>query len=486
MSETSNLKEKTAKGFLWAALSNGTQQIVTMLIGIILANILSVEDYGMVAMLTAFSVIAGNLQEGGFTSALCVKKDAKHEDFNAVFWLSIIVSVAVYITLFFCAPLIASFNHTPELTTLGRVIFLGFVVSSIGTAHTAYLFRHLMVKQKTSSQVLASITSGILAMIAAFFGWGCWSLVVMDISYKVTYTSLVWYFSPWRPTLSIDLRPAFRIFGFGSRLLITNLLNTINNQFLQTILGHYYPQKQVGQYAQANKWNTMCSTLLTNMVGNVAQPVLASVNEEEGRQVRIFRKMLRFTAMLSFPALLGFGLISPEFIPLTIGEKWLPCVPYLQTLSIVGAILPLSQMFSNLLISKKQSTTYLCSTAAFLVLQLTLVLLLYPHGVQALLYGISALNILWLFVWAILARRLTQITITQTISDILPFLLFSIIALVAGGLLAQCFAHPLAAMLVKIVTAVIVYCTILQCCRVTIWQESITYILGKILKKKTK
>ena len=151
MSNISNLKESTAKGFFWAALSNGTQQVVMMLIGIVLANILSVEDYGMVAMLTAFSVIAGNLQEGGFTSALCVKKEARHEDFNAVFWLSMMVSVTVYVALFFCAPLIAEFNHTPELTLLGRVIFIGFVFSSMGTAHAAYLFRNLM---KTTSNLL--------------------------------------------------------------------------------------------------------------------------------------------------------------------------------------------------------------------------------------------------------------------------------------------------------------------------------------------
>ena len=480
------MKESTAKGFFWAALSNGTQQVVMMLIGIVLANILSVEDYGMVAMLTAFSVIAGNLQEGGFTSALCVKKEARHEDFNAVFWLSMMVSVTVYVALFFCAPLIAEFNHTPELTLLGRVIFIGFVFSSMGTAHAAYLFRNLMVKQKTMSQVLSSMLSGVFAIIAAVAGWGVWSLVVMDLSYKMIYTALIWYFSPWRPSFNIDLRPAFRIFGFGSRLLVTNLLTTLNNQFLQTILGHYYPDKQVGQYSQANKWNTMCSTLLTNMVGNVAQPVLASVNEEEGRQVRIFRKMLRFTAMLSFPALFGFAVIAPEFIPLTIGEKWLPCVPYLQTLSVVGAVLPLCQLFSNLIISKQQSTTYLCSTAAFLVLQLTLVLLLYPYGVQILLYGISALNVLWLFVWSILARRLSGITVLQTLGDILPFLFAALLAIGGAACVGYFISNLLLCLLAKIVVAVMIYAVIMQLAKVQIWKECVAFIFAKILRKKQK
>ena len=486
MSNISNLKENTARGFFWAALSNGTQQMVMMLIGVMMARLLSVEDYGMVAMLTAFSVIASNLQEGGFISAICVKDEAKHEDYNAVFWLSMMISAVIYITLFFCAPLIAEFNNTPGLTVLGRVIFLGFLFASMGTAHAAYPFRNLMVKEKTISQVVASIVSGVLALIAAFAGMGVWSLVIIDVAYKVCYMLMVWHFSPWRPTLRIDLRPAIAIFKFGSRILATNLLTSSSQQFLQAILGHYYPQKQVGQYSQANKWNTMCCTLLTSMVGNVAQPVLARVNDEEGRQVRIFRKMLRFTAMLSFPALLGFGIIAPEFIPLTIGAKWLPSVPYLQTLSLVGAITPLSQLFSNLLISKKQITTYLCSTACFLVLQLVLVLGFYPYGVQVLLYGILALNVMWFFVWATLARKYTGITIWQSLTDVVPFLLAAGVAIGLAGVVGHFVPTLLLSMFVKIVVAIIVYAVIMQIAGVQIWSECVAFVLGKFLKKKQK
>ena len=484
MDSNSNLKENTAKGFFWAALSNGTQQIVTMLIGIVMARQLSVSDYGMVAMLSVFSILAGNLQESGFTSALCIKKDAHHEDFNAVFWFSIMMSFSIYILLFICSPYIAKFNNTPELTLIGRIIFIGFFISSFGTAHAAYLFRNLMVKEKTSSQVLASLCSGVTGLIAAFTDCGYWSLVVMDLTYKLTYTSLVWHFSPWRPTFDINLRPAFQMFGFGSRLLATNMLTTVNNQLLQSILGHYYIDKQVGQYSQANKWTTMGSSLLTGMIGNVAQPVLASVNEEEGRQVRIFRKMLRFTAMLSMPALMGLGLIAPEFIYLTIGEKWMPCVPYLQTLCVAGAFIPLNQMFSNLLISKGQSNSYLLATCGFLLCQLTAVLTLYPYGVQQLLYAISALNIIWLLVWYAFAHRLINITLWQTLSDILPFVLIALLSLTIAYFAASPFSSPWITLPVKIIMAAVVYGVIMQMTGAEIWKECTQFLLLKVLKRK--
>ena len=153
-----NLKENTAKNFFWAMLSNGTQQVVMLLVGVLLARKLEVSDYGMVAMLTVFSVLAQNLQESGFSMALCNKRDAEHRDFNAVFWLSVCISVVVYTVLFFCAPLIAAFNHTPELTLVARVIFLGVVVISFNTAHWAYLYKHLMVRERTISQVSLAIS----------------------------------------------------------------------------------------------------------------------------------------------------------------------------------------------------------------------------------------------------------------------------------------------------------------------------------------
>ena len=476
------LKESTAKGFFWAAFSNGTQQVVTMLIGIVLARILSVSDYALVAMLSVFSLIAGNLQESGFISALCVKKEAKHEDFNAVFWFSIITSLCIYALLFFCAPLIAKFNNTEELTLLGRIIFIGFFISSFGTAHAAYLFRNLMVKEKTSSQVMASLTSGTCGLIAAFAECGYWSLVIMDLTYKITYTSLIWHLSPWRPTCNINLKPAFRMFGFSSRLLITNLLTTLNNQVLQSILGHFYVRNEVGQFSQANKWTTMSSSLVTGMVGNVAQPVLASVNDEANRQIRIFRKMLSFTAMITLPAILGLGLIAPEFIYLTIGEKWLPCVPYLQILCIAGAFIPLNQMFSNLLISKGQSNYFLLSTCGFLLCQLTAVLTLYPYGILQLLYAIASLNVGWLVVWFLFARHLVQITFLQVLHDILPFILISFVSLACGFLATMSLTNPWLILFTKIVVTAVVYTTIMQLLGMEIWKECLTFALNNLRK----
>lgn len=478
-----NLKERTARGLIWSVFGNGAQQLVTMAIGIILARILDRSDYGLVAMLTVFSIVAGNLQESGFTSALAIKRDASHRDFNAVFWFSIITSGCIYLLLFCCAPLIASFNRAPELTLLGRVMFLGFFISSFGTAHAAWLFRHLKVREKTSSQVVASMVSGVVGLLVAIAGKGVWALVVMDLMYKLTYTAMIWHWSTWRPTWQIDLRPAWQMFGFGSKLLLTNILNTVNNQLLQSILGHYYRPTQVGDYSQANKWNTLGFSLLGGMINSVAQPVLAKVEDDGQRQIRVFRKMLRFTAMMSFPAMFGFALIAPEFIPLALGAKWTFCVPYLQVLCLGGAFIPVNSVFSNLMISRTRSDLYLSATAAFLVCQLALILYFASSGDLLPLVGaITLLQPLWFFVlWAVVRSQI-KVSLYAVATDVFPFAVAAALSMLAGWAVTNALDSVWLSLLLKVVLAAAIYCLCLWWCRVVVFRESVEYVLAKIKK----
>lgn len=179
--EESSLKEKTAKGLFWGGFSNGMQQLLNLFFGIFLARLLSPSDYGLVGMLTIFTLIAGSLQESGFISAITNRRDVTSNDYNAVFWFSILVSVSVYVLLFFCAPLIARFYDEPRLIPLSRFIFLCFVLSSTATAHSAYLFRNLMVKKRTIAQLSALAVSGTVGVTAAYNGLAYWGLSLIHI-----------------------------------------------------------------------------------------------------------------------------------------------------------------------------------------------------------------------------------------------------------------------------------------------------------------
>ena len=240
-----SLKEKTAKGLLWGGINNGAMQVLNLIFGIITARILNDSDYGMVGMLSIFSLIAGSLQESGFTAALANKQEARHEDYNAVFWFCSGLSLCLYLILAGCAPLIADFYHNEALIPLARYSFLGFFIASLGIPHSAYLFRNLMVKQKALSCIIALIVSGCVGVTMALLGYSYWGIATQSIVYVSVINLCYLHFSPWRPTLPVSFKPLRSMVGFSSKLLLTNIFNHINNNLFSIILGRYYSEREV-------------------------------------------------------------------------------------------------------------------------------------------------------------------------------------------------------------------------------------------------
>lgn len=474
-----SLKEKTAKGLFWGGLSNGVQQLLNLFFGIFLARILNAEDYGMVGMLSIFSLIAGSLQESGFTAALANKREISHKDYNAVFWFSTGLSACLYLILFFCAPLIARFYHTPELTALARYSFLGFFVASLGIAHSAYLFRNLMVKQKAIAATVGLIASGIVGVIMAYMGFAYWGIATQSIVYVGTINICYWYFSPWHPSLSFDLKPLRGMISFSSKLLATNIFNHINNNILTVILGKFYSEQEVGYFTQANKWNYMGHSLVSGMVNSVAQPVLSSLSDDRERQQRVFRKMLRFTAFVSFPAMLGLSLIAPELITISITDKWSSSASILQLLCVGGAFIPVTNLYSNLVISKGKSNIYMWNTICLGVIQVFSMLLLYPYGIHTMITVYVAINICWLLVWHYFVWREIRLNLFAALKDILPFAFIATTVMTATYYITIGFTNLYLLMASKVIIAGILYTSILWLSGSVTLKESLHYIIKR-------
>lgn len=474
-----SLKEKTAKGLFWGGLSNGIQQLLNLFFGIFLARILDAEDYGMVGMLSIFSLIAGSLQESGFIAALANRREVSHKDYNAVFWFSTGLSACLYLILFFCAPLIAKFYHTPELTALARYSFLGFFVASLGIAHSAYLFRNLMVKQKAMAVTIGLLASGTVGVTMAYMGFAYWGIATQSIVYVGTINICYWCFSPWRPTFSFDLKPLKGMISFSSKLLATNIFNHINNNILTVILGKFYSEQEVGYFTQANKWNYMGHSLVSGMVNSVAQPVLSSLSDDRERQQRVFRKMLRFTAFVSFPAMLGLSLIAPELITISITDKWLPSASILQLLCIGGAFIPLTNLYSNLVISKGKSNIYMWNTIALGIIQLITMFLLYPYGIHTMIAVYVTINICWLLVWHYFVWREIQLSLFMALKDILPFAVIATGVMAATYYITIGFTNIYLLFASKIVIAAVLYITIMWLSRSVTFRECLHYIIKR-------
>ena len=437
----SNLKHAVAKGFLWGGMSNAVCQLLGLFFGIFMARILTPNDYAPIGMLAIFSAIAGSLQDSGFVAAIANRKEVGHDDYNAVFWFNILISLFMYGVLYMCAPFIADFFNTPMLVDLSRYNFLGFVVAGFGIAPSAYLFRELKVKQKSIALILSIAISGSVGVVMALLldeELKPWGIATQSIVYVLVRTVVCWYFTPWRPSFKVNFYPLKYLFAFSYRLLITNIFQRFNWNIFSFILGKFHP-RDVGNYTKSAEWFNMGGEVVNGMVNAVAQPMLAKVVDDNERQLHVFRKMVRFTAFVAFPLMLGLSLVSRELIVIVITEKWLESARMLQILAVWGAFMPVQSMLTNLLVSRGRSRVFMWCTIVQGLLTLSILLAVHSYGICLMLVVYCVFNALWLFVWHHFVQKEIPVTLPMFLRDILPSALVAAVVMFITGSVTEAF-----------------------------------------------
>lgn len=473
-----NLKEKTAKGLLWGAVNSIMTQVLMVLIGIVLGRLLSPAEYGIMGLLAIFTAIAGSIQESGLTAALTNLKEATHREYNAVFWFSSGMAALFYFLLFLAAPLIADFFHQPALIELSRLVFASLFLAGIGVAHAAYMFRNMMNREKALINTVALICSGTVGITLAFLGYSYWSLAWQQFVYILVTDLGRLYYVPWLPNFHIDMRPIRDMIGFSIKILITNIINQVNNNVLSFIFGKIFTPKDVGNYSQASKWNTMGYGLISGTIQQVAQPVLSSVkNEDTGRQQNVFRKMLRFTAFLSMPSMFGLALIA-DFVVVLLGEKWTDCVPLLRILCISGAFIPVHQLYQTLFISNGRSDIYMWCIFAQVSIIIAIVLSLSCFGMITMMAVYCTLLVLWTLVWQILANRLIGLSHIAMLKDLCPFLLIALACVAVAYVLTISIEQLTLLIIARVLVAASLYVGIMKMANVKIFNECMNYFLS--------
>lgn len=473
------LKEKAARGFLWGGLNNGAVQVLGALFGIFLLRLLSPSDYGKIAMLTVLANLASTLQESGFMAALCNLKNPTHRDYNAVFWFNIMMGGSLYLLLYLCAPLIADFYHDADLLWLSRYMFLGFFITSFGTVQRAWLFRNMMNKQTCIIAIVSLVVSNVVGILMAWLGYAFWGLATQSLLFVSCMVLMNWYYSPWRPSLHIDLRPAWQMFGFSSRLLLTNVVNTLSSNAFSFLLGKFYGAHSAGVYGNARKWDDMCSSSINGMLTGVAQPVMAQVRDNRERSRQVFRKMLRFVSFVSFPCMFGIGLISREFLLIFTGPKWEESAYLLSLLSIYGAVFPLLTLYGQMVISQGRSNINMYSTMALSSLILLGLVLLHSYGLYVMVFYFIGINVAWLFVWQYFAYRLIGLRLWEALSDVLPFLLLSAVCMALTWWITRPIESLWLLLVAKVVLAAVFYVTAIWISGARIMRESVDYLLHR-------
>lgn len=380
------LRQKTLDGLKWSAIDSFANQGIQFIIGIILARLLVPKDFGLIGMLAFFIAISGSFIDSGLSQALIRKKDCLQVDFNMAFFFNLLVSIIFYLILFFGAGSIASFFGEPQLFSLIRVLGLTLIISAFGLIQRTILIKDINFKLQTKISIIASVVSGAFGIGMALNGFGVWSLVYRTIIQQFTIALLFWAWNKWRPTLAYSGQAFKELFGFGSKLLASGLIDRTYRNIFYLIIGKYFSAADLGFYSRAEEFTRIPSLNLNEIIGRVSYPALSNIQDDNKRLKSAYKKLIQTTMYVTFILMIGLAATAEKIILVLIGEKWLPAVPYLQLLCFAGMLHPLHALNLNMLKVK-------CRSDLFLRLEVIKKILAVPTIVIGILFGIKIMII---------------------------------------------------------------------------------------------
>jgi teichuronic acid exporter len=377
-----SLKQKTISGLLWSSVDSFSNQGIQFIIGIILARILSPREFGLIGMLTVFIAVSQSFIDSGFTNALIRKKECTQTDYSTVFFFNLAVGVLFFILLFFFAPVISKFFKEPELKAIVQVLAFVLIIDSLTIIQRTILTKRVDFKLQTRISIIATTMAGLVAIFLAYKGFGVWSLVVQTLTRQALNSFFLWLWNQWRP-LQVFSRSSFsELFGFGSKLLISGLIDTVYRNVYYLVIGKYFSAQELGFYTRASQFSSFPSQSITGIMSRVTYPVLAQLKDNPEILKAAYKKMIRSTMLITFVLILGLAAVAKPMIITLIGEKWRPSIIYLQLLCFCGMFYPLHAINLNML-------NVLGRSDIFLKLEIIKKLLIIPTIVIGVLFGIK-------------------------------------------------------------------------------------------------
>lgn len=354
-----SLKNKTVKGASWSFVDSIAGQGITFLVGLVLARLLTPEEYGLIGIIAIFIAVFNSIVDSGFSNALIRKNDAKDIDYNTVFISNLVVSVILFGVLFLCAPAISKFFDQPQLIPLLRVMGSIVIINAFAIIQRTIFVKKVDFKTQTKVSLISSIASGTVGIGMALGGCGVWSLVGQQISRQFLNSAFLWLFSNWYPKLQFSFQSFKELFNFGWKLLVSGLIDTVWREIYQVVIGKWYAPATLGQYTRAQQFASICSSNLTTVVQRVSYPVLSSVQDDKERLKNGYKRIIKVTMLLTFILMLGLAAVAKPMILALIGEKWLPSVPFLQIICIQMMLYPLHALNLNMLQVQGRSDLFL-------------------------------------------------------------------------------------------------------------------------------
>lgn len=476
-----DLKQKTKIGILWNILEKISVQGVGFVLNIILARLLSPHDYGTVGMLTIFLTFSNVFIDSGFSRALIQKQDRKEIDFSTTLIFNIIISFFLYIILFFASPTIARFYNTPELLKLQRIFFIVIILNSLTVVQNAKFQINVDFKKIAIIHSTSIIIAGIIAIFAAYKGLGPWALVIQTLSKSFITAIMFWILGKWLPKTGFSFNSFKKLFNFGSKLLFSGILSTSITNVYNLVIGKVYNPTSLGYYTRAQQFPELTSGTIANVLNTTTFPLMSSLQNNKDELANTLKKLIKITAMLVFPAMIGMACLSETFILVLLGEKWLPASNLLFWLSLSYIFTPLSILNMNVLNAIGRSDLFLKIDLIKIPFIILTMIITFPISLNAIAIGKTVTAFLWFYINAFLIGKFYNFGAIKQLLAAWKYIVSAIIMGIIVILIDKLFVSNVLSLIIGVIIGIISYVLLL-----IIFKDVEVYSILKKIKGKIK
>ncbi len=422
-------KSKVITSIIWKFMERTSTQLIQFVVQIVLARLLSPDDFGTLGILLVFINLSAIFVNGGFNTALIQKKEVNENDYSTIFYISLTISLILYTILFFAAPLISSFFGMTDLSLMLRVLALTLIIGAFISIQQAIISRKLLFRKLFFSGFSAAIFSGFVGIIMAYSGYGVWALVFQQLIFQLSVFLVLWVTVKWRPKCSFSLSNAKVLFNFSWKILLINVLNALNDNIRSLLIGKRYTPDMLGYY---NRGKTMPQIIINNItvtIQSVMLPTLSAYQDDLSTIKGLLRRSIKASSFVIFPMMIGLAIVAKPVVVILLTDKWLPSVPFVQIFCLIYLIYPINA--ANL-----QATTALGRSDILLKNDLIkkplgLIILIFAIVLFDSTFAIAVSMLLSTFVATFISmypnKKILEYTYKEQLSDMLPSLLLSIV-----------------------------------------------------------
>lgn len=476
-----SLKNKTIKGVGWSAADAFLGQGVTFIVGLVLARLLSPDEYGLIGICLIFTTVLNGIVDSGFSNALIRKKDVTDEDYNTMFITNMAISIVLYVLLFICAPFVSDFFHREELTALVRATGLILFFNALSITQVTILTKEINFKTKTKASFVSAIISGVIGIVMAFIGFGVWALVAQQLSKQLFYTLCLWILNKWCPKFAFYRNSFKYMWGFGWKLLASGILNNIWNQLYQVVVGRYYTPSTLGHYTRANEYASIFSQNITSIVQRVSYPVLAEIQDEKSRMKAAYRKVIKMTMFITAISMIFVGAVAEPLILCLIGPKWHEAASYLPFICMTMSFFPLHAINLNMLQIQGRSDIFLYLELIKKIISIFPIIVGIFVDIYWMLLSSIFIGIISFFLNSWYSGKSIGYSSWRQIKDVTPIYLMAFSIGLSVYYLKYLPFESIFVLLIQIVVGLIVFIAINEYCKLSEYKEFKSIIL-KIIK----